>query len=287
MKPASFAYHRPQDLPEALRMLAEYGDGAKLVAGGVSLAPMLNMRLARPSHLIDIGRLPLTGVTREGDRLRIGALTRHADVVCDPLVVACAPLLAEAGSQIGHAPIRNRGTIGGSLAHADPAAEWPVAVTAAGGSIRAVSAAGEREIPMAEFGLGYFVTTLQPDEILAGVSVPVSPQGMGWSFLEFSRRVGDFAIVSVACGLQVTRGEITAAALVLGGVGDVPQRLAPVEEMLLGTAPTDARLAQAASAVPALIDPTADIHATVAYRRHLAEGLTLRALQAARSRGGQ
>ena len=286
MKPAPFTYRRAQGLTEALQILAEQGDQAKVIAGGVSLAPVLNMRLARPAMLLDIGRLPLAGIRREGDRLRIGALTRHADVVSDPLVRQLAPLLAEAGAQIGHEPIRNRGTIGGSLAHADPAAEWPVAVCALGATVTAASLRGERGICMAEFNLGYFTTALEPDEIITEVTVPVSPQGMGWSFLEYSRRVGDFAIVSVACGLRLQNGEVTDARLVLGGVSDKPERLSEAESALIGGPAGDGALEQVARAVGDLIDPPEDLHATAAYRRHLARGLALRALKAARSRGG-
>lgn len=217
MKPAPFAYHRPASLPEAAALLARHGDGAKAIAGGVSLVPIMNMRLARPAHLIDIGRLPgLRGVRREGDSPRIGALTPHADVVTNPLIRAHAPLLAAAGPHIGHAAIRNRGTIGGSLAHADPAAEWPVALSASGSAVRAVSAAGERAIPLDAFFITYFTTALRPDEILTEITVPVAAAATHRAFVEFSRRPGDFAIVSVACWLAVADGNIRQARLALG-----------------------------------------------------------------------
>lgn len=289
MKPAAFQYHRPDSLNQALDMLSNLSD-AKLIAGGVSLAPVLNMRLARPAHLIDISRLSeLDSVTKEGDTLRIGALVRHHQIAESPLVGRYAPLLQEAAGLIGHMAIRNRGTIGGSIAHADPAAELPVALTVLGGSVTALSAGGSREIPASELFLSYFTTSLMEGEILTEVAIPVQGPETGWAFLEFARRSGDFAITSVACQLRFERGSkrIAEARLVLGGVDMVPYTSPSAEAALVGSEPSDELFNEVGRLVSGEIDPPSDAQASADYRRRLAAGLTAQALRMATIRGGR
>ncbi|HYF77872.1 MAG TPA: xanthine dehydrogenase family protein subunit M [Symbiobacteriaceae bacterium] len=280
MKPAPFDYHAPATLAEAIALLREHGDAAKLLAGGQSLVPMLNMRLARPGVLIDLNRVAgLSDVRQEGDTLVIGAMTRHAEVERSALVARLQPLLTEAMAQVGHIQIRNRGTIGGSLVHADPSAELPAVLVALDGSVRVAGPGGEREIAAADLFLMYFTTSLQADEVLTEVRLPVLPAQTGWAFEEVARRHGDFALVGVAVTLTLDEeGGISAGRIALTGVGMTPVRAASAEARLAGRPPTPEVFAEAASAVRDEIEPDTDIHATADFRRHLAGVLTERAL---------
>jgi carbon-monoxide dehydrogenase medium subunit len=235
MKPGRFTYEAPQTIEGALASLALRGDDAKLIAGGQSLAPMLNMRLARPEHLIDINGLKELGDIRvDGERLTIGAMVRHAALARNEMVRRHCPMLAHAAETIGHYAIRQRGTFGGSLAHADPAAQLPLAVLALDAEIEIWSAAGKRTVPARDFFVSIFTTVLNADELIVAVHLPVANPPQGWGFRLFNRRAGDFAIVSVAATLaRADDGTIHDLRLAIGGIGPVPVRvetLAAVEE---------------------------------------------------------
>jgi aerobic carbon-monoxide dehydrogenase medium subunit len=233
MKPGAFSYEAPATLQEALQSLATWNDGAKVIAGGQSLAPMLNMRLARPERLIDINRIgELGGIASRDGRLIIGAMVRHDALARSELVRSGCPMLAHAAETIGHYAIRKRGTIGGSLAHADPAAQLPLAAIALDAEMEIRSAKGMRMVPAQDFFLSIFTTVLDPDELLVAIHVPLARPGEGWGFRLFNRRAGDFAIVSVAATLE--RGDnqaITRLRLAVGGIGPVPVR---AEHLVIG-----------------------------------------------------
>ncbi|OLC13817.1 MAG: hypothetical protein AUH29_11835 [Candidatus Rokubacteria bacterium 13_1_40CM_69_27] len=277
MKPAPFTYVRPKSLAEALGCLDDDGD-AKLLAGGQSLVPLLNMRLVRPTTLVDINALPgLATISPTPDGgLVIGALVRHTDLLASPLVRERTPLLAAAAAHVGHRAIRNRGTVGGSLAHADPAAELPAAAVALDATLTIVGPAARRTIPARDFFVGPLVTALEPREMLTEIEIP-GPVQRGWGFAEMARRAGDFAIAGVA-GIVTPaapgRGRSSTARLVAFGAGDTPLRL-PGAAALLAGQPIDRALARAAGDVAAReCTPRDDVHATADYRRHLVGVLT-------------
>lgn len=291
MKPPRFAYFAPTSVGEALALLREYGTEGKVLAGGQSLIPMLNFRLTAPSCLIDINKIQeLEYIRRDGDYVCLGALARHRTVERSPLIRHTVPLLAEAAQFIGHVAIRTRGTIGGSLAHADPAAELPVALAALDAIVTVESVeAGVRESPISDFFVTYMTTVMSPDELLTAVKVPAIAPGIGWAFLEVARRSGDFALVSVAALIAVNQdGVVTDCRIALGGVGPTPVRVTSVEKTLLGQRASQMDLAAAGKAVAAVIEPESDLHASAALRRRLAAELAKRALRVAlsRTRGG-
>jgi carbon-monoxide dehydrogenase medium subunit len=286
VKPAPFGYLAPATREQALEALRRYGSDAKVLAGGQSLVPMLAMRLARPAVLVDlnpIGDLAYIKPTRGG--LAIGAMTRQASAERDPLVAARLPLLAEALGWIGHPQIRARGTVGGSLAHADPAAELPAVAVALDARFTLASTRGERTVKASEFYTGYLSTALEPDEILAEVRFPPLPSGSGWAFAEVARRHGDFALVGVAVVVQAGADRRVAdARLVFTGVGHGPLRIAKAEQVLPGRRADRAAAAEVRRLVEASVDPDADIHASSRYRRYVAGVLAERALLTAASR---
>jgi len=287
MKPARFRYARAASLAEAAALLAAGHGETKLLAGGQSLVPMLNMRLVRPAVLVDLnGLAELQGIAPTPDGgLRIGALTRHAELATSPIVGERAPLLAEAARHVGHAAIRNRGTLGGSVAHADPAAELPAALVALEARIGMIGARGTRVVPASEFFRGLLSTALEPDEILTEIRVPA--QASGWGFVEVARRPGDFALAGVAAVVRAGPGppfRCEHARVVGFGVGDRPLRLTGAERLLTG-APLDAKTAaEAGAAAGPACDPPADVHGSAEYRRHLATVLTESALLQALAR---
>lgn len=286
MKPPVFAYHRPASTGEALALLAAH-QGAKVLAGGQSLIPAMNFRLAAPSVLVDLnGIAALAGITPNADGgLRIGAMTRHRTLETDPLVAERAPLLAEAMPFIAHSQIRNRGTVGGSLAHADPAAELPAVMVALGATLVLSSEAGERRVPAREFFIGLFATALKPGELLTAIELPRRPPCSGSAFLELARRHGDYALVGVAAMLTLDgQGICATAGVVLFSVGEGPVVAGSVAVALEGMRPDPDVIHVAADAVQGDIDPPSDIHASAAYRRNLARVLTGRALQRAYER---
>ncbi len=287
MKPAPFRYAAPRSVGEALALLQEYGPEAKVLAGGQSLVPLLNMRLARPEVLVDINRIgALAYIRRRGDRLHVGALTRQRAVEASAVVRRHLPLLWEAIRFVGHPQIRNRGTVGGSLAHADPAAELPAVVAALDAELVVAGPQGERVLSPEEFFTGYLTTALRPTELLVGVRFPPPADGTGSAFVEVARRHGDFALVGVAAVLQRRDGAIGQARLAFTGVGPGPVRAREAERLLVGEPATSRLFAEAAREASARLDPPEDIHATAQYRRELAEVLARRALEAAWQRSG-
>jgi aerobic carbon-monoxide dehydrogenase medium subunit len=288
MKPATFFRLVPTSVPEALTMLGAHAPEACVLAGGQSLVPMMNFRLARPSVLVDLNRVPELAYIRDGgDHLAIGAMTRERTIENSDLVRAAAPLLREATLQIGHLPIRSRGTIGGSIANADPAAEYPAVVLALDGILVAQSVRGERRIPAKEFFDGVMSTALEPDELLTEVLVPKTPPGSGAAFVEIARRHGDFALAGVAAQLTLAGDEVTSIRLAACGVGPCPIRLVDAEAQILADGHTESAIRAAGSAAAAEVDPDGDVHATVAFRRHLAGVMTKRALVKAGERARQ
>jgi carbon-monoxide dehydrogenase medium subunit len=280
VKPAPFELHRPTTVDQAVGLLTTHGDEAKPLAGGQSLVPVMALRLARFEHLVDLTTVPdLRGVRRDGDHLVIGATTTQADVLADPLVAAHAPLVARATAHIGHFQIRNRGTIGGSLAHADGAAEYPATVLALDAGLEATGPAGTRRIPAGAFFLGPFTTALEPDEILTAVRVPVADDRSGFAVEELARRRGDFALAGAVVAVHLDgSGAVDRAALALFGIGSVPVRAAAAEAALLGT-PAGAVDPGAVGALAASeLDPVGDVHASADYRRSVAGVVVTRAL---------
>lgn len=284
MKPAPFEYFAPDTLDEALSLLAKYGDEAKILAGGQSLVPMMNFRLAKPECLIDVNRIPnLSYVEQANGTLRIGALTRHRTLENSALLRESNGLASEAVRLIGHPAIRTRGTAGGSISHADPTAELCALLAVMEGSVRAVGGHGTRTIPSDKFFLSYFTTWLEPTEMCVEIILPAMPRGAGWAFEEFTRRHGDFCVVGVAVVVQADdRGKCTTARIVLAGVGPTPVRADAAEQLLRGEPLTDTVLAEAGRIAAEHIDPESDLHASSAYRRHLARVLSVRALARAR-----
>lgn len=279
------AFLRPRSIPEAAALLAEHGDEAKILAGGQSLIPLLGLRLARPAQLIDINRVTELATVSTNGALHLGATVRHSTAERSDEVRAASPLLAEAVGLIGHSAIRNRGTIGGSVAHADPAAELPAVLVALDGEVEARSARGTRTIAAADFFEGFLTTSLEPDELLTGIRVPVQGARTGSSFQEFSRRSGDFAIIGVAATLELgADGNVASSSLVFSGASSVPVRSAAAESMLAGQAPSADLFAEAGKAAAAELTPPDDLHGTAAYRRHLAASLAKRALTTAHQR---
>jgi len=289
MKPAPFAYYDPSTLEEAVSLLEAQGGEAKLIAGGQSLVPLLNMRLARPTAVIDLNRIDgLSYIREEGGRLAIGAMTRQREIERSELVQRRQPLLHAATKLIAHPQIRNRGTIGGSLAHADPAAEYPALALALDAELRVLGPNGQRAIAAADFFVTYLTTALEPSEVVTEVRLPALPERTGWSVLELSRRHGDFALAGVGTTLTLAAaGSIEDARVVLFGVAATPLRATAAEAMLRGERPTEALFAEAGRAAAAAVeDALSDIHASAEYRRHLVSVLTKRALTEASSRAG-
>ncbi len=286
MKPAPFAYHRPETLDEALHLLAEHGGDAKPLAGGQSLVPAMNFRLAQPAVLIDLNRVrSLAGVEAIDGGVRIGAMTRHREAEHSDLVARLAPLVRETMPLVAHPPIRARGTIGGSLAHADPAAELPAVMRALDARIGACRRGERRAIAAADFVLGLFATALAPDEILVEVTVPSLPARSGWAVEEVSRRHGDYALAGAAAVVTLdAAGRVAGVRLGLFGVHDRAVRATAAEQALLGEPPTASAIAAAAAAAAHDVDPVSDVHASSAYRRHLAGVVVRRVLTRAVAR---
>jgi CO/xanthine dehydrogenase FAD-binding subunit len=282
MKPCAFEYVDPASLDEAIALLEKHGDDAKILAGGQSLGPMMNFRVARPRYLVDLNRIGgLQYIREEGGELAIGALTRERDLETSPLIREKCPLLAEAVSQIGHLAIRTRGTIGGSLVHADPSAEIPTVACALGATMKAVGPAGTRSLAPEEFFVTYLTSALEPTEILVEVRFPTIPPATGWSFLELSRRHGDFAIVAVASLLAMEGDLCREAVIALGGVGPTPLRAWEAEQGLANAPISEARIEEAALKAAAATDPESDYHAAAEYRKDMARVFVNRSLKAA------
>lgn len=284
MKPAPFDYHAPRLIEEAARLLASL-DNAKVLAGGQSLVPMMNFRYVIVDHIVDLAKVEgLAGISVHNGTMRIGAMTRQRDLEFSPEIAQHCPLLREALSHVGHRQTRNRGTIGGSLAHADPAAEQPTVCAAYDAVIEIASVRGTRRVPFAEFAVAFMTTAVEPDEIVTAIEIPLWPTGHGYSFHEFARRRGDFAIVGAAALLDLAPDRtVRRTSLTLCGVATGPLRMTEAERMLAGKR-FDRAMAQAAAAAAKTITPVSDIHASADYRRHLAEVLAFRALRDAAAR---
>ncbi len=288
MKPASFRHLQPASVDEALAMLAEHGADARILAGGQSLVPMMNFRLARPAVLMDINRIADLAYIRDaGSSLGIGAMTRERAIETSALVKSSAPLIHAATENIAHLPIRSRGTIGGSIANADPAAEYPAAALALDATLVAKSVRGERRIAAADFFQGVLTTALEADEMLTEIVVPKAPAGSGAAFVELSRRHGDFAMAGVGCEIVLSGDSVSGIRLAACGVGAGPVRLKAAEAALLGKTLGKATIVAAARAASAEVDPESDVHASADYRRRLAGVMTKRAVEAAAAKIGQ
>ena len=289
MKPAWFDYHAPETLEDALELLDGAGFDGRVLAGGQSLMPMLNMRIVNPSVLVDINRVEGLDILQAGpDGLRVGALVRHADLMAHPAVHEDWPLLAEASKQIAHITIRNRGTVCGSVSHNDPAAEHPSLLVTLEGSVVVASTKGRREVPAAEFFDGAMSTVLEPGEMVVELRYPRQPAGATFGFAEFARRLGDFAIAGAAVQISIKEGACESARLTIIGMGDGPFRAEAAEALLTGSKLDAAAISEAAEAVKSAVSPGADVHASASYRRHLAGVMTRRALKqaATRAEGG-
>jgi CO/xanthine dehydrogenase FAD-binding subunit len=286
MKPAPFEYFRPDTVDEAIALLTEHGWEAKILAGGQSLVPAMNFRLAAPGVLVDINRvLGLDYLREDGGGLRIGALTRQHAAETSASVARLAPLLAEALPFVAHPQIRNRGTIGGSVAHADPAAELPAVMLALGARIHVRGPGGARALAADDFFTGLFTTALEHDEVLTEIEIPPPTARAGWSFMEVSRRHGDFALAGVAVSLSTDGdGRCDGARIALLGVGEGPVLARAAADALSGAEPGPDAFRAAADAARAEVDPPADIHASSDYRRHLVGVLVSRALPLAFAR---
>ena len=280
MKPAPFAYVRAGTLDDVFRLLDEHGDGARVLAGGQSLMATLNMRLSAPDLLVDIGRVPgLAGIEDTGGALRIGAMTRHAEVETSPLVAAHAPLLARAMPHVAHPAIRNRGTFGGSIAFADPAAELPACAVALGARMTIAGRGGTRTVGADSFFRGLYETALGPGEVLTSVEVPRIAPGWRSGFMELARRHGDYAIIGLAAHVEVDDGgRFGGGRLVFFGAGDRPVPAARAAALLAGEGWSDALAARLADALKEELDPFEDLNADAAMRRHLAGVLARRTL---------
>ncbi|HEV2357808.1 MAG TPA: xanthine dehydrogenase family protein subunit M [bacterium] len=286
MKPAAFEYYAPRAVDETVALLAAHGDDAKVLAGGQSLVPLMNMRLARPRVIIDINRV--RGLDRLGGDgvLRLGALVRQRAAERSPLVASRCPLLRDALGWVGHPQIRNRGTIGGSIAHADPAAEIPAVLAALDGEVTVRGPEGARTLRAADLFVTYLTTAIDARELLIEVRIPALPRGAGWSWMEIARRHGDFALAGVGVVVTLRRGAIADPRIALTGVGPTPVRAGAAERLLAGRAPSEPLWQEAADAVRAAIEPDGDLHASADYRRHIAGVLTVRALREALGRVG-
>jgi carbon-monoxide dehydrogenase medium subunit len=286
VKPAAFEYEDPAEVDEALALLGRHGEEAKVLAGGQSLVPLMNFRLARPGVLVDINRIrALDSLRLEDGTISVGALTRQARLERSPEIAARLPVLLEAVRLIGHSQIRNRGTVGGSVAHADPAAELPTLFAALDASFRVRSQRGERWVGWREFFVAPFVTALEPDELLVEVRASLPAEGCGWAFLEFARRHGDFALGGACALLHLAPdGTCGSASLALLAAGPTPYRADAAERALVGRAPDSRACQEAAALAVEGISPTGDIHGSAEYRKHLIQTLSRRALTAAAER---
>ena len=286
MKPPPFAYHAPTHLDEALTLLERHGDDAKVLAGGQSLMPLLNFRLSYPSALVDINRVAeLSYIRQENGQVRIGALTRQRTIEFSELVRRQLPLLYEATTLVGHLPIRTRGTIGGSLAHADPAAEYPTVALALDTELALQGSGGQRIVSAEEFFISYLTTALAPNEIVTEIRFSPAPPTSGWAFEEVARRHGDFALVGVACVIDAEGEQCRTACLAAAGVGPTSIRLRAAEDILMQQGVTEQSIQHAAAQAAELVEPDSDIHASADFRRHLTQVLTRRAIQRALERG--
>jgi aerobic carbon-monoxide dehydrogenase medium subunit len=284
--PAAFEYVAAGSVADATAFLAAHPDEAKIVAGGHSLIPLMKLRLAQPKYLVDISRIPgLRGIREVNGALAIGALTTHHDIESSPLVRERLPVLAETAATIGDVQVRNKGTLGGSLAHADPAADYPAIILALGAEITAVGPSGQRTIKASDFFVDLLTTSLKSNEVITSVRIPIPAAGTGAAYVKFPHPASRYAITGVAAVVRLgSGGSITSAAIGVTGAGSKPIRATSAESALAGSAIDDAAAQKAGNAAAEAIDPLGDIHASEEYRRHLVRELTGRALRAAAAR---
>jgi carbon-monoxide dehydrogenase medium subunit len=287
MIPGAFDYFAPSTLPEAIALLQQHGEDAKILAGGHSLIPLMKLRLAEPAYLIDINRIGgLAYIKEAGGYLRIGALTREADLDASELVQARYPLLADTARVIADPLVRNMATVGGNLAHADPANDHPATMLAYGAEIVATGPAGERVIPIADFFTGLFATALAPDEILTEIRIPTPPAHSGGAYIKLERKVGDYATAAVAAQLTLDGGACQYIGIGLTAVDSLPVKATRAETALRGRPLDDTAIRAAAQIASEECDPTADLRGPVEYKRAMVRELTKRALTKARERAG-
>jgi len=288
MKPAAFDYVIADSIDMAVASLADGGGDAKIIAGGQSLVPMLNFRLLRPSVLIDINRIgDLAFIEEAGKKIRVGALARHYQLETSPVIARHLPVLASAMTHVAHLAIRNRGTIGGSLSHADPAAELPMMALLLDAELHIASASGKRTIAARDFFVGALTVDLARDDIVTEIVLPKLPPKTGWGFEEVARRTGDFALAAAAATLTLSAGVISQARIALTGVGATPVRAAEAEALLVGQALEPGLIDRIIDAVRAAIEPDTDLHASSDYRRHLGGVLAGRVVSAAWRRANE
>jgi aerobic carbon-monoxide dehydrogenase medium subunit len=283
VKPASFEYHAPEKVTDAATLLRDFGDEAKVLAGGQSLVPIMALRLARFDHVVDLNRVgDLRGVERRDGTVRVGAMTRQAEVERDATIADGVPLLARATPLIGHFQIRNRGTLGGSLAHADPAAEYPAVALALDAEFEVANATGSRTVPASEFFVSTFMTALEADDVLTAVRFPVWGGRSGFAVEEVARRFGDFALTGAVCGIELDgSGRVARAAIAMFGMGSTPLRAPEAEAVLAGSVAEEVDVEEIGRAAAAPTDPPDDIHASAAYRRSVGAVVVARALRRA------
>ncbi|ODU98073.1 MAG: carbon monoxide dehydrogenase [Rubrivivax sp. SCN 70-15] len=285
MIPPAFDYHAPRSVGEALSLLGTLGSDAKLLAGGHSLLPMMKLRFAQPAHLIDLNRIPaLRGIREEGGDIVIGAMTVENELIASPLLRARLPLLAEAAKLIADPQVRNRGTIGGDLAHGDPANDHPALAIALDATLVLEGPRGQRGVKADSFFVGTYATALADDEILVAIRVPALPAGTGWAYEKLKRKTGDWATAAAAVVLRQGAGKVTHARIALTNVGATALRAADAEKALLGQPLSDATIAAAAKAARAVADPAADLRGDVAYKTAMAGQMVQRAIRAAAAR---
>ena len=287
MIPAQFDYHAPKTLPEALALLGQLGDEAKVLSGGQSLLPLLKLRFAQPVHLVDIGRIPgLDYIKEEGGFLRIGALVRESALETSPLIASKYPILADTAAVIADPIVRNLATVCGNLAHGDPANDHPATMLALGAELVATGAKGPRTIPIAQFFTGLFTTALQPNEVLTEIRIPVPPPGSGGAYLKLERKVGDFATAGVAAFLVLKGGVIERAGIGITNAGPTPIKAEAAEKSLLGKKADAAAFAEAARLAAAATRPNPDRRGSTEYKQEMARVLSIRALGKAAQRAG-
>jgi len=285
MIPRDFEYHAPKSVPDALGLLRQFGDEAKLLAGGHSLLPMMKMRFAQPGHLIDLGRIPgLKGIREEGGAIRIGAMTTENELIWSKLLQEKCPLLVEGARLISDPQVRYKGTIGGDIAHGDPGNDHPAMMLALGASFVLRSEAGERVVPADGFFVGTYDTLMKPDEIMTEIRIPVPAPGTGYCYAKLKRKVGDFATAAAAVTLQMNGEAVRDVAIALTNAGPTPLKARAAEDSLRGKALTDASIAAAAALAMSICDPAADQRGDAEYKTAMAGEMTQRALRVARSR---
>jgi carbon-monoxide dehydrogenase medium subunit len=283
MVPAAFEYRAPTTLQEALELLRDNGDDAKVMAGGQSLIPLLKLRFSAPAVVVDIGRVPgLAGVSADAESVRVRALTRHVDIERDAGLDAACPILRRTAPQIADPLVRNRGTVGGSLCHADPSGDWGAVMLALDAELVATSPSGERVIRAADFFEGPFTTVLRPDEVLTEVRIPATPPGRraGGTYLKLERKVGDFATVGVAVQVQLSNGTVERAGIGLTAVGPSNLKAVEAERSLVGQPPTGDAIAEAARLAAAAAEPRDDIRGSAAYKKDVVRIFVQRGLRA-------